>query len=601
MAKTKDLSPSFRLPKAESELFQDPNQQIGSQSGGLSFFNGSFKRGYGNAVFGSDVRGIWLGAADWPDAPFRVDMEGNATLNSAIITGMGMNFSSDIVWTATSRYVADWSAGSIKTSDGTTYAIDAGGTGTIAATTYIYLDPAVSITVLQQTTTMTTSAGQGKILIAVVQIGSVGSESVIDVIGSSGTTISGARIVTGTITATKLSVSTLDAISANIGNITAGTLAGVTVSIGSGNAIFKADSNGIYLGNATFASAPFRVTMAGAVTASSLTLTNASVGSGSSYTGNAISESYIGNLSAGKITTGTLSADRIGAGTITATKLSVSTLSAITADLGTVTAGNINGLTIDMPRSSTGGGSGTTGYLKWGGQSKMWSDTNNQIGINSIGSPMYVYVSNTEKLIIPSSGQLTLRGGAYLDGNVNVTGDIRCNKIMFNQSSVENNLDYVDTIKGYNDLRLQAAGASPASSWIQFVDNDGNYQGYFDTYDGEMNCGFLTETSDIRIKKNIKDRVGDLENVKKLRTVDYTNKNSNQKRIGLIAQEVELILPDLVVQKKFKGKDGKIEDGMKAVAYTQMIPILINAVQELSKKVDDLQVELKNKSDIKIN
>lgn len=48
---------------------------------------------------------------------------------------------------------------------------------------------------------------------------------------------------------------------------------GGSVSIGSANNIFKADTNGIYLGNATFASAPFRVTMAGALTATSATIT----------------------------------------------------------------------------------------------------------------------------------------------------------------------------------------------------------------------------------------------------------------------------------------------------------------------------------------
>jgi len=53
-----------------------------------------------------------------------------------------------------------------------------------------------------------------------------------------------------------------------------GALSGGTISIGSSNSIFKADSNGIYLGNATFGSAPFRVTPAGAVTAESITITS---------------------------------------------------------------------------------------------------------------------------------------------------------------------------------------------------------------------------------------------------------------------------------------------------------------------------------------
>jgi hypothetical protein len=55
-------------------------------------------------------------------------------------------------------------------------------------------------------------------------------------------------------------------------NATSGTLSS-SIAIGTGNSIFKADSNGIYLGNATFASAPFRVSQAGALTASSATLT----------------------------------------------------------------------------------------------------------------------------------------------------------------------------------------------------------------------------------------------------------------------------------------------------------------------------------------
>ncbi len=49
-----------------------------------------------------------------------------------------------------------------------------------------------------------------------------------------------------------------------------GDIIGGTIAIGSGNSIFKADSNGIYLGNATFASAPFNVDMTGNMIVSSL-------------------------------------------------------------------------------------------------------------------------------------------------------------------------------------------------------------------------------------------------------------------------------------------------------------------------------------------
>lgn len=105
--------------------------------------------------------------------------------------------------------------------------------------------------------------------------------------------ISANKITAGTIDASVITVSNLDA-----GNITTGTLTGRTLSgntiiggtitIGSGSTIFKADTNGIYLGNSTFGSAPFRVTPAGAMTATSgsiagWTITSTEFQAGSAY------------------------------------------------------------------------------------------------------------------------------------------------------------------------------------------------------------------------------------------------------------------------------------------------------------------------------
>jgi len=88
VAKIKNLSPKFKIKSAEVELQQPVGlEQMGQRIGGLSAFSNSFKRGYGNAVFGSDENGIWLGAADWEDGPFRVDMAGNATASSMTISG----------------------------------------------------------------------------------------------------------------------------------------------------------------------------------------------------------------------------------------------------------------------------------------------------------------------------------------------------------------------------------------------------------------------------------------------------------------------------------------------------------------------------------
>lgn len=88
--KTKDLSPSMHIPTAETELaLPFGTTEIGQSSGGLSMYSNSFKRGYGNKIFGVDERGQWMGSADFVDAPFRVDYDGHIVANSADFSGAG--------------------------------------------------------------------------------------------------------------------------------------------------------------------------------------------------------------------------------------------------------------------------------------------------------------------------------------------------------------------------------------------------------------------------------------------------------------------------------------------------------------------------------
>lgn len=90
--------------------------------------------------------------------------------------------------------------------------------------------------------------------------------------------------------------------------------------------------------------------------------------------------------------------------------------------------------------------------------------------------------------------------------------------------------------------------------------------------------------SDARAKTNIQDLGYGVNTIKQLRPVSYdfinSGKTKPQKEIGLIAQEVEKIMPELV----YTDPDGK-----KLLNYTSIIPVLINAIQELQKEVDELK------------
>lgn len=97
------------------------------------------------------------------------------------------------------------------------------------------------------------------------------------------------------------------------------------------------------------------------------------------------------------------------------------------------------------------------------------------------------------------------------------------------------------------------------------------------TVNGDLTAtGTITASSDRRLKKNIRPIKGALGIVKELRGVRFTRRKVNTKSIGLIAQEVEKILPELVHE----------QDGMKSVAYGNIVAVLIEAVKELAAKVE---------------
>jgi hypothetical protein len=85
--------------------------------------------------------------------------------------------------------------------------------------------------------------------------------------------------------------------------------------------------------------------------------------------------------------------------------------------------------------------------------------------------------------------------------------------------------------------------------------------------------GSWSQWSDARLKKDIRDINYGLGHVLQLRPVTYKLKEGDDRtRLGFIAQEVEKVIPDLVLT------DGS--KGMLAVDYVALLPVVINAVQE---------------------
>lgn len=96
--------------------------------------------------------------------------------------------------------------------------------------------------------------------------------------------------------------------------------------------------------------------------------------------------------------------------------------------------------------------------------------------------------------------------------------------------------------------------------------------------------------SDERLKENIKPLEKGLETIEQIKTYTFNYKDGPQDtHPGVIAQELEEIVPEVVY-------DIEMEEGTyKAVRYQQLVPLLINAIKDLSEKVNVLENMLHNK------
>lgn len=227
--------------------------------------------GLSSTVTGGDDVRFWAGAtfANRATAPFNVTESGAVAASNITITGgavSGVPISGipnstvtdisllekthNLVFSVTDADTIAWSSGTIVFSNGRTFTISSGNTGNMVALTYIYLDPAVSITVLQTTSTYSTAMGANKSLLGMAQNNTVtasfipygAGQPLIDGANIGALSIVAGNIAAASITAGKISVSQLSAISADLGTITAGsiTINGGVASISStGAAIFK--------------------------------------------------------------------------------------------------------------------------------------------------------------------------------------------------------------------------------------------------------------------------------------------------------------------------------------------------------------------------
>jgi hypothetical protein len=219
--------------------------------------------------------------------------------------------------------------------------------------------------------------------------------------------------------------------------------------------------------------------------------------------------------------------------------------------------------------------------------------SNNIGGENLTGTYADMFLSSTNDAINSSSGALVVDGGISIKSSSNSTSITNGGALLIvGGASIG-----LDVYIGGN-LQIQstenAAGLGTGGSFTSLggvaISKDLLIGGNVGINNTNPSCaldvggdifatGNVTSFSDARVKTDIVTISHAIQKVNELRGVYYTHTLTNRRNLGLIAQEVQTVLPEAVMEFK--------EDGYLGVAYGNIIGLLIEAIKELSAKVNN--------------
>jgi hypothetical protein len=240
-----------------------------------------------------------------------------------------------------------------------------------------------------------------------------------------------------------------------------------------------------------------------------------------------------------------------------------------TTNFVTTQLGNTGGAFYMAIDSSTGGGFGTEAYARL---------------LYSTGTyPMIFFTNGSERMRITSGGNLDFNFGntaaAYIQINqaASQDGGIVWKRNLGNR--------FQQTLNGSDGMQFYSYGIGNTAFIV-------NYNGSASLY------GSLTQNaSDKRLKRNIQNIPNALEKINSINGVTFTWDNEIYKTdrtndVGIIAQEVQAILPEAVTLAPFDtNEDGTSKSGENYLTayYEKLIPLLIEGIKELSSKVSALE------------
>ena len=220
----------------------------------------------------------------------------------------------------------------------------------------------------------------------------------------------------------------------------------------------------------------------------------------------------------------------------------------------------------------------------------------NTVTISSASTPQFIgfvttssgvtssILASSTLTFIPSSGNLGI-GTTNPTSKLHVVGDGRFTGVVTATSFSGSGANLTGISAG---LSVSDDTLTNATRYILFDDatsgtisaiNVSSTQLIFNPSTGTLSATVFTSLSDANKKTNIRPIENAIEITKKLEGVRFDWIDSGAPSIGVIAQEVEKVLPELVVE----------SDGTKSVSYGNIVGVLIEAIKEQQVRIEELE------------
>jgi hypothetical protein len=219
------------------------------------------------------------------------------------------------------------------------------------------------------------------------------------------------------------------------------------------------------------------------------------------------------------------------------------------------------------------------GYVKGARAGTFWGSSNDGSGSGLDADTVDGVQASSMVQIV---GSVTITGEKYFNSNRNTTSNNPPLQVYGTNSGATMSFHrggYYAVNMGLDSDNVFRIGGWSAATNRFVMDMSGNL----------TMAGNITAYSDSRLKENVEVIENALSKVQAIRGVTFTRndvEDQEERHAGVIAQEVEAVFPEVVSENN---------EGIKNVAYGNMVGLLIESIKELKTEVDNLKTQLENK------